>query len=487
MITTITIFFPLLAAIVMLAVPRTMETSTVRYTALGLAAVPFLLTVYIYFAHRGDLGAASLTQDVNWIEALGIGYRVGLDGLGFGMFFLSALLTLIAVVASWDVRENLKQYFAILFIAEVGMLGVFAAQDLILFYFFFEITLIPMYLLVGVWGDQNRRQAAVKFFIYTFLGSTVMLAGFLALGILSGPNFSIDALNGGGLPRGAQVAIAAPILFGLLVKTPAVPLHSWLLDVYVSSPTSTNVVLSGILPKLGTYGLLKVALPLLPQGVEPFLPFIAALGVVNIIYGSFVAFMQPDLKALVAYSSIGTLGFILLGVASGNAVGLNGAVMQQVTHGLYSALLFILVGVIASRAGTRNIRELGGMAARMPWAGALLALGALAAMGMPGLAVFVSEFMSIMGGFVAFPIAGVLAALGIILSVMYLSYMLRRTIFGPAPEGPALVAAKDAGPVEMAAVVPLAFLLVLLGIFPGLLISVQRPAVEIVLAAIGGS
>ena len=487
MITTITIFFPLLAAIVMLAVPRSTDASTVRYTAIGLAAVPFLLTLYIYFRHRGDLGASSLTQNLNWIEALGIGYRVGLDGLGFGMFFLSALLTLIAVVASWDVRENLKQYFAILFVAEVGMLGVFAAQDLILFYFFFEITLIPMYLMVGIWGDENRRAAAVKFFIYTFLGSTVMLVGFLALGILSGPNFSIDALNGGGLPRGAQVAIAAPILFGLLVKTPAVPLHSWLLDVYVSSPTSTNVVLSGILPKLGTYGLLKVALPLLPQGVEPFLPFIAALGVINIIYGSFVAFMQPDLKALIAYSSIGTLGFILLGIASGNALGLNGAVMQQVTHGLYSALLFILVGVIASRAGTRNIRELGGLAARMPWAGALLAIGALAAMGMPGLAVFVSEFMSIMGGFVAFPIAGALAALGIILSVMYLSYMLRRTIFGPAPEGPAFAAAKDAGPIEMAAVVPLAFLLILLGIFPGLLTSVQRPAVEIVLAAIGGS
>ena len=486
MITTVTIFFPLLAAIVMFALPRTMDARTTRYTALGLAAVPFLLALYVYFRHRGDLGAPSLTQDVDWIEALGIGYRVGLDGLGFGMFFLSALLTLIAVVASWDVRENLKQYFGILFIAEVGMLGVFAAQDLILFYVFFEITLIPMYLMVGVWGDENRRPAAVKFFIYTFLGSTVMLAGFLALGILSGPNFSIDALNGG-LPRGAQVAIAAPILFGLLVKTPAVPLHSWLLDVYVSSPTSTNVVLSGVLPKLGTYGLLKVALPMLPQGVEPYLPIIAALGVVNIIYGSFVAFMQPDLKALVAYSSIATLGFILLGVASGNAVGLNGAVMQQVTHGLYSALLFILVGIIASRVGTRNIRQLGGLAARMPWAGGLLALGALAAMGMPGLAVFVSEFMSIMGGFVAYPIAGALAALGIILSVMYLSYMLRRTIFGPASEQPAFASARDAGPVEMSAIVPLAFLLVLLGIFPGLLISVQRPAVEIVLAAIGGS
>ncbi|MDP9455175.1 MAG: hypothetical protein CYG60_03385 [Actinobacteria bacterium] len=486
MITTITIFFPLLAAIVMGALPRTMDARAVRYTALGLAAVPLLLVLYIYLAHRGDLGAPTLTQDLDWIKSFGIGYRVGLDGLGFGMFFLSALLTLVAVVASWDVRENLKQYFAILFVAEVGMLGVFAAQDLILFYVFFEITLIPMYLLVGVWGDENRRPAAVKFFIYTFLGSTVMLAGFLALGILSGPNFSIEALAGGGLSRGAQVAIAAPILFGLLVKTPAVPLHSWLLDVYVSSPTSTNVVLSGILPKLGTYGLLKVALPLLPQGVEPYLPIIAALGVVNIIYGSFVAFMQPDLKALVAYSSIATLGFILLGAASGNALGINGAVLQQVTHGLYSALLFILVGVIAARTGTRNIRELGGLAASMPWAGALLTIGALAAMGMPGLAVFVSEFMTIMGGYVAFPIAGVLAALGIILSVMYLSYMVRRTVFGPIKR-PEYEGVKDAGPVEMAATVPLAFLLVLLFFFPGLLVNVQRPAVELVLAAIGGS
>jgi NADH-quinone oxidoreductase subunit M len=483
-ITTVTIFIPLLSAILMLLLPD--DARLVRYGALGVAAVPLLLATYIYFAFGDNLGATTLSQEFTWIESLNVGYRVGLDGLGFGMFFLAALLTLIAVVASWDVRGNLKQYFAILFVAEVGMLGVFAAQDLILFYVFLEITLIPMYLLVGIWGDENRRPAAIKFFIYTFLGSTIMLAGFLAFGILAG-SYSMEALNaGGGLSRTTQVAIAAPILFGLLVKVPAVPLHSWLLDVYVSSPTSTNVLLSGVLPKLGTYGLIKIAIPLLPQGVEPFLGLVAALGVINIIYGSFVAFLQPDLKALVAYSSIGTLGFILLGAASGNAVGLNGAVFQQVSHGLYSALLFILVGIIAARTGTRRISELGGLVTRMPWAGGLLALGSLAAMGLPGLAVFISEFMSIMGGFETFPVQGVLAALGIILSAMYLLYMLSRVIFGPI-ERPAYEGINDAGPVEMAAVVPLAVLLLVLGIFPALLMSVQRPAVEAVLSAIGGS
>jgi len=511
-ITTLTIFFPLLGALVMLALPRGTDERMVRFAALAVAAVPVALVLYIYFAYRTNLGAPQLTQDLTWIQSLGIGYRVGLDGLGFGMFFLSALLTLIAVVASWDVRQNLKQYFAILFVAELGMLGVFAAQDLVLFYVFFEVTLIPMYLMVGVWGDENRRRSATRFFIYTFLGSTTMLAGFLALGILSGPTFSIPELNGGGtLGTTAQVAIAAPIIFGLLVKVPAVPLHSWLLDVYVSSPTSTNVVLSGILPKLGTYGLIKVALPLLPEGVEPYLPFIAAFGVINIIYGAFVAFMQPDLKALVAYSSIGTLGFILLGIASGNATGLNGAVMQQVTHGLYSALLFILVGVFAARTGTRRIADLGGLAARTPMAASLLAIGAFAAMGVPGLAVFVSEFLSIMGGFAAFPVAGALAALGIVLSAMYLTQMLRRTIFGPAPElsrpassGPertgdaaepeagaagaaGAAAMADARPLEMAATVPLALLLILLGVLPGLILGLQRPAVDLVVAAIGGN
>jgi len=366
------------------------------------------------------------------------------------------------------------------------MLGVFAAQDLVLFYVFFEVTLIPMYLMVGIWGDENRRPAAIKFFIYTFLGSTIMLAGFLALGVIA-KTFSIEDLQGGGgLGATAQIAIAIPILFGLLVKVPAVPLHSWLLDVYVSSPISTNVVLSGVLPKLGTYGLIKIAIPLLPQGVDPFLPFIAAFGVINIVYGAFVAFLQPDLKALVAFSSIGTLGFILLGAASGNAVGLNGAVLQQVTHGIYSPLLFLLVGIIAARTGTRRIADLGGLAARMPWAGALLALGALAAMGVPGLAVFASEFMSIMGGFEAFPVQGLLACLGVILSAMYLLYMLSRTVFGPITN-PAYEQVKDASPVEMAAIVPLAVLLVVLGVFPGILVAVQRPAVEAVLTAIGGS
>ena len=484
MITTITIFIPLLGAILMLLLPE--EERLLRYTALGVAAVPLLLAIYVYFAFGDDLGVAALSQDVTWIRSLNIGYRVGLSGLGFGMFFLSTFLTLIAVLASWDVRRNLQQYFATLFVAEVGMLGVFAAQDLILFYVFFEITLIPMYLLVGVWGDENRRPAAIKFFIYTFLGSTVMLAGFLAFGILAN-TYSMEALGGGGgLSRVAQVAVAAPILFGLLVKVPAVPLHGWLLDVYVSSPTSTNVLLSGVLPKLGTYGLIRVAIPLLPEGVDPFLPYVAAFGVINILYGSFVAFLQPDLKALVAFSSIGTLGFILLGAASGNAVGLNGAVFQQVSHGLYSALLFILVGVIAARTGTRRIRELGGLAARMPWAGGLLALGALAAMGLPGLAVFVSEFMSIMGAYATFPVQGVLAALGIILSAMYLLYMLGRVIFGPI-ERPAYEEIGDAGPAEMVSVVPLAVLLVLLGIFPALLMSLQRPAVDAVLSVIGGS
>ena len=484
MITTIIILIPLLGAILMLLLPD--EERLLRYTALGISAVPLVLAVYVYFAFGDDLGVAALTQDVTWIRSLNIGYRVGLGGLGFGMFFLSTFLTVIAVLASRDVQRNLKQYFAAIFVAEVGMLGVFAAQDLILFYVFFEVTLIPMYLLVGVWGDENRRPAAIKFFIYTFLGSTAMLAGFLAFGILA-DTYAMNALGGGGgLSRTAQVAVAAPILFGLLVKVPAVPLHSWLLDVYVSSPTSTNVLLSGVLPKLGTYGLIAVAIPLLPQGVEPFLPYVAAFGVINIIYGAFVAFLQPDLKALVAYSSIGTLGFILLGAASGNAVGLNGAVFQQVSHGLYSALLFILVGVIAARTGTRRIEDLGGLAARMPWAGGLLALGALAAMGLPGLAVFVSEFMSIMGVYATFPVQGVLAALGIILSAMYLLYMLARVIFGPI-ERPDYEEIGDAGPVEMASVVPLAVLLVVLGVFPALLMSIQRPAVDAVLIVIGGS
>ena len=484
MITTITILIPLLGAILLLLLPD--DERLVRYAALGVSVVPLILAVYVYFAFGDDLGVAALTQDVTWIRSLNIGYRVGLDGLGFGMFFLSTLLTVIAVLASWDVQRNLKQYFAAIFVAEVGMLGVFAAQDLILFYVFFEVTLIPMYLLVGVWGDENRRPAAIKFFIYTFLGSTVMLAGFLAFGILA-DTYSMNALGGGGgLSRTAQIAVAAPILFGLLVKVPAVPLHSWLLDVYVSSPTSTNVLLSGVLPKLGTYGLIAVAIPLLPQGVAPFLPYVAAFGVINIIYGAFVAFLQPDLKALVAYSSIGTLGFILIGAASGNAVGLNGAVFQQVSHGLYSALLFILVGVIAARTGTRRIEDLGGLAARMPWAGGLLALGALAAMGLPGLAVFISEFMSIMGVYATFPVQGVLAALGIILSAMYLLYMLARVIFGPI-ERPAYEEIRDAGPAEMASIVPLAVLLVVLGVFPALLMSIQRPAVDAVLIVIGGS
>lgn len=483
MITTVTIFIPLLGALLMLLMPD--DDRLVRYAALGVAAVPLALVLFIYFAFGVGLDAEPLSQSFTWIQSLNIGYRVGLDGLGYGMFFLAALLTLIAVLASWDVGGNLRQYFAMLFIVEVGMLGVFASRDLVLFYIFFELTLIPMYLLVGIWGDENRRASALKFFLYTFLGSTTMLAGFLAFGVLAG-SFSFEALgSGGGLGRTAQIAVAAPILLGLLIKVPAVPLHSWLLDVYVSSPISTNVMLSGVLPKLGTYGIIAIGLGLLPQGVAPFLPYVAILGALNVIYGAFVAFLQPDLKALVSYSSIATLGFILLGAASANAVGLNGAVLQQVTHGLYSALLFILVGVVAARTGTRRIAELGGLVGRMPWTGGLLALGTLAAMGVPGLAVFASEFMTIIGGYSAFPAQGVAAALGIVLSAMYLLYMLSRVIFGPV-ENPDYEEVSDAGAVEMTPVVPLAFLLLLFGFFPGILVNIQVPAVEPILSVLGG-
>lgn len=485
MITTVTIFIPLLGALLMLLLPEEFEERRVRAIAAAVAAVPLALTLYIYFVYRHDLGAPALTQNVTWVSALNIGYRVGLDGIGFGMFLLTALLTLIAVVAAWDVRRNLRQYFALLFVAEVGMLGVFAAQDLVLFYVFFELTLLPMYLLVGAWGDENRRAAAIKFFLYTFLGSTIMLAGFLAFGILAG-SFSFSALEGGGgLSRVAQVAVAAPIVLGLLIKVPAVPLHGWLLDVYLSSPTSTNVLLSGVLPKLGTYGLLRVAIPLLPQGVHPFLPYIAILAVINILYGAFVGFMQQDLKALVSYSSLATLGFILLGASAVNAVGYNGAVLQQFTHGLYSALLFLVVGIFQARTGTRKISELGGLVGRMPWAASLFAVGSLAAMGLPGLAVFSSEFMTLLGGYDAHPVQGILAALGIITGAFYFLYMLARVIFGPI-KNPAYEAIQDATPLEMTAIFPLVALLVLLGFFPGLLVVVQHHAVQSVLTVIGG-
>ena len=485
MTTTITIFIPILGAVLMMLLPEDLGERRIRGTAMGVAAVPLILTLYIYFVYRNNLDAPILTQHATWVGSLNIGYRVGLDGIGFGMFLLTALLTLNAVVAAWDVGENLRQYFALLFVAEVGMLGVFAAQDLVLFYVFFELTLLPMYLLVGAWGDENRRAAAIKFFIYTFLGSTIMLAGFLAFGILAG-NFSFEALNGGGgLSRVAQIAVAAPIVLGLLIKVPAVPLHGWLLDVYLSSPTSTNVVLSGILPKLGTYGLLRVAIPLLPQGVHPFLPYIAILAVINILYGAFVGFMQQDLKALVSYSSLATLGFILLGASAANAVGYNGAVLQQFTHGLYSALLFILVGIFQERTGTRRISELGGIVGRMPWAAGIFAVGSLAAMGLPGLAVFSSEFMTLLGGYTAHPVQGILAALGIIAGAFYFLFMLARVIFGPI-KNPAYEAIQDASPLEMTAILPLAALLILLGFFPGLLVVVQHQSIEAVLTAIGG-
>ncbi len=455
------------------------------------AALIFSLVTLVIVGIMGlqaDLSSPKiqLEEIAQWLPQYGVSYHLGIDGLSYPLVFLSALLTSLAVLASWSVEYRAKAYFSLLMLLEAGLIGVFLALDYILFYIFWEVVLVPMYFLIGIWGGPRKEYAALKFFVYTLFGSVIMLVGILALYFGAGINsFSMLDLAQVTYGRTLQFWVFLAFFIGLAVKVPVFPFHTWLPDAHVEAPTAVSMLLAGVLLKMGAYGFFRFMIPTLPEAMQLFAPILGILGVINIVYGALAAMAQDDLKKMVAYSSISHMGFVLLGVAALTPAAVNGAVFQMFSHGVISALLFYAVGLIYTRTHTRQISELGGVLVKIPAVGVILAIAAFASLGLPGFSGFIAEFFVLLGTFTALRPLVFLAGLGMILTAGYLLWMMQRVLLGQSPVDWPQYA--DVRGRELVVAAPLILAAIVLGVYPALLINLTSPAVSGILALLGGN
>ncbi len=469
---------PLAGAIVIALLPHD-AARLIRSAGLVFSLAAFALSVWLFIAFDGARADMQFTEMLPWVPALNISYHVGVDGISLLLIVLTTFLAPIALLASWEsVTVRLRGYVALMLLLEAGTLGVFMALDMFLFYVFWEFMLIPMYFIIGIWGGAERIYAAVKFFLYTMAGSLLMLVAIIWLGSyaasLPGGAFTTDLLRlyaiAPGIPMTIQVWMFLAFTFSFAIKVPIFPLHTWLPDAHVQAPTAGSVILAGVLLKMGTYGLIRFCLPLFPFATFRFLPYIAGLGIVGIIYGALVSTVQPDIKKLVAYSSVSHLGFVVLGIFSLTEEGMQGSVLQMVNHGLSTGALFLLVGMIYDRRHTRLLADFGGLARPMPVYAAFFMIVMLSSVGLPGLNGFVGEFLILLGAFrssfLGSPWYAVVASTGVILAAVYLFRSYQRVFFGKIdrPENQNLT---DLNAREIAVLVPVVFFIVWIGVYPG--------------------
>jgi len=461
---TLMVFLPMLGAVSMALVPSDKPTWP-RWIAAGVSGVVLALAVFAVITIEPGAGPQFVERH-EWIPVANIHYYLGLDGLSVLLVGLSALLSFLAVIASWKVDKRPHFYFAMILLLAVGTNGVFMALDFVLFYVFWELVLVPMYFLIAVWGGERRAYAAVKFFLYTMLGAVLMLLGILAIYLHpQGGTFDMLELVDRGFPVDFQWWVFLAFFLGFAVKVPIWPLHTWLPDAHVEAPTAASALLAGILLKMGTYGFMRISLPILPEAWKAWSWFIAVLAVVSIIYGALVAFAQTDLKKLVAYSSVSHMGFAMLGIAAGTAVGLDGAQAVNISHGFLSAMLFLGVGMVYERSHTRQIAEVSGLAGQTPVLAGLLAFASFASLGLPGLSGFVGEFLSLLGAWQSSLSASttIIAAIGVLLGAAYMLWMVQRVILGEV--SPSIASASDATPREVMVLMPLAALSLGMGVW----------------------
>jgi NADH-quinone oxidoreductase subunit M len=441
----------------------------------------------VFLALKFDVAQGmQFAEKVAWVPQFGISYNLGVDGISITMLFLSALLSVIAVVASWKMETKPTAYFAMLLLLEVGMNGVFVALDFVLFYVFWELVLVPMYFLIGTWGGPRKEYASIKFFLYTLFGSVFMLVGIIALYLQAG-TFDITAMSGLGLPATFQWWVFAAFFLGFAVKVPVFPLHTWLPDAHVEAPTAASVLLAGIMLKMGTYGFIRIALPILPHAANQWAPFITALAAISIVYGAALAFAQKDLKKLVAYSSVSHMGFVMLGIASGTAEGLNGAIAVMFSHGVVTGMLFLIVGMVYERTHTRMIQDVSGLSHQVPVAGGLLAFASFASLGLPGLSGFVGEFLTLLGAWKSSVPAAwvVIAAIGVLLAAAYTLSMVQRVVLGTPSEAVSKIT--DLTRREVALLVPLVVLTLTVGLYWNSLLRFTDPVVTRIVAMLAGA
>ena len=476
---TLTTFLPLVGAALILFLGSARLS---RWIALATTLATLAVSTPLYLRFDKGSSALQFVESRDWIPSLNIAYAMGVDGISLPFVFLAALLSILCVGASWTaVHTRVEEFYSALLVAETAMLGLFAASNLFLFFIFWELILVPLFLLIGVWGGPERVYAAVKFLIFTLAGSVLMLVGIIALYLASG-TLDFKALAQESLEPAHQAWLFAAFLAAFAVKVPMFPVHTWLPNAHTEAPTAGSVILAGVLLKMGAYGFLRVSIPILPDAVELFLPALLLVSAVAIVYGAYVTLVQTDVKRLIAYSSVSHMGFVTLGIFTLSRSGVEGAILQMINHGIISAALFLCVGMIYERTHTREIRDYGGVARIAPVYSTLLALFCLAAAGFPGLNSFVGEFLIIGGAFQTQVWLGATAVWGVALGTAYMVWLYYRVVMGklnPGLEGLRL----ELNAREVATLAPLALLAVCLGLYPELVLSYLRAPVAELLGA----
>jgi NADH-quinone oxidoreductase subunit M len=477
------IALPAVGAVLLLLVRDERNETLIRNIALIVSLLVFAETLLLWWEFDPVSADFQFVERYPWIPAFGVAYAVGVDGISLLLIVLTGFLTPLALLSSWEsVRRKTRAFCMTLLLLESAMIGVFASIDLFLFYVFWDAMLIPMYFLIGIWGYDQRIYAAIKFMLYTMAGSVLMLVAILALAYLhseqaGGYTFDLIKLYGLQIPLATQRWLFLAFAVAFAIKVPLFPFHTWLPDAHVQAPTAGSIILAGVLLKMGTYGLVRFAFPLFPLAAAEFAPWIALLAVIGIVYGALVAMVQPDMKKLVAYSSVSHLGFVVLGICAMNVQGVQGAVYQMLAHGVSTGGLFLLVGMLSDRRHTRLISEFGGLKNSMPRLTAAFLIITLSSIGMPALNGFIGEFLTMLGAFLWDPRFVVVAGLGVILSAVYMLWMFQRVYLGPITHDENATL-PDLRPHEWASVVPLCALAILMGVLPTVFLAPMESSVR---------
>jgi NADH-quinone oxidoreductase subunit M len=481
------VFLPLLGAAVIALLPGS-RAALSKWVATIFSGIALGLSIVLYLGFKPSVPGLQFVEKVNWIAlpTAGVSYFLGVDGLNLPMVILTTLLSLMAVLGSWRIDLRPKAYFTLLLLLETGVVGVFASMDFLLFFLFWEVELIPMYLLIGIWGGPRREYAAIKFVIYTLAGSALMLVGILALYFNASPHtFDMTVLAKQHYELSFAIVAFVFLFAGFAVKLPVVPFHTWLPDAHVQAPTAVSVLLAGVLLKMGGYGMLRVLVGMLPEATHYWSWLLGLLAVISVLYGACISMVQKDLKSMVAYSSVSHMGYVLIGIAALTPISLSGAAIQLFTHGCITGLLFLLVGNLYDKAHTRMIPEFGGLAKRMPVLASIFVMAGLASLGLPSMSGFVAEFTVFIGSYATTPVYTILSAVAIVITAGYILWMIRRVFYGPFNERWEHLT--DARGVELVPLVGLLAVIFLIGLYPSILTDVINHGVASLVASSAAS